>query len=231
MDAKFFDGLCGGDSPNGVKLGMGLTGGDFWCRPAGCRNLYRGEGPFDVDFDRLVAVADADAVRVVSKARHEAGAVYYYALRDVNGCGDETQSRVMVRVVFDEEGRWVEPGCNDVLCLQARQIPGPRVRLVWYYSRLESQAECERFNVYADNGSGQIDFENELAGVSCRGTGFYSYETDLLGEGDYLFCVKCRLQSGAESGTGGVVRIGVTECVPAGAGLIGVGVVQDVEQG
>ena len=30
MDVKFFDSLYEGDSPNGVKLGMGLTGGDFW---------------------------------------------------------------------------------------------------------------------------------------------------------------------------------------------------------
>ena len=97
MDAKFFDGLYEGDSPNGVKLGMGLTGGDFWSRVEGCRNLYRGEGPFDLDFERLVAVGDIDASQIVSDAAHEAGSVYYYVLRDVNGCGDEVHSSVMVR--------------------------------------------------------------------------------------------------------------------------------------
>lgn len=225
MDAKFFDGLYEGDSPNGVKLGMGLTGGDFWCRVEGCRNLYRGGGPFDVDFERLVVVGDIDANQIVSRAGHEAGAVYYYVLRHVNNCGDEVHSGTMVRAAFDGDGNWIEPGCNDVFDIWARQIPGPRVRLVWYYYPADEQAECERFNVYADNGSGQIDFENVLGTVAYQGKGLYSYESGVLSEGAYLFCVKCRSQSGLESGTGGMIRIGVTECVPAGAGTLSVGVV------
>ncbi len=225
MDAKFFDGLYEGDSPNGVKLGMGLTGGDFWSRVAGCRNLYRGEGPFDIDFERLVAVGDIDANQIVSDAAHEAGAVYYYVLRHVNGCGDEVQSSVMVRAAFDGEGNWIEPGCNDVFGIRAGQIPGPRVRLVWYYCPADEQAECERFNVYADNGSGEIDFENVSGTVAYQGKGLYSYESDVLSEGEYLFCVKCRSVNGIESGLAGMVRIGVTECVPAGTGTLSVGVV------
>ncbi len=225
MNAKFFDGLYEGDSPNGVKLGMGLTGGDFWCRVGGCRNLYRGEGPFDVDFERLVAVGDIDAGQIVSRAGHEAGAVYYYVLRDVNGCGDELQSNVMVRAAFDGEGNWIEPGCNDVFDIWAGQIPGPRVRLVWYYSRADEQVECERFNVYADNGSGEIDFENASGSVSYRGKGLYSYESGVLSEGTYRFCVRCESVTGIENGLAGMVRIGVTECVPAEAGTLSVGVV------
>ena len=225
MDAKFFDGLYEGDSPNGVKLGMGLTGGDFWCRVEGCRNLYRGGGPFDVDFERLIAVGDIDAGQIVSRSLHEAGAVYYYVLRDVNGCGDEVHSNVMARAAFDGEGNWIEPGCNDVFDIWAGQIPGPRVRLVWYYSPADEQVECERFNVYADNGSGQIDFENASGSVMYQGKGLYSYESGELSEGTYLFCVRCESVTGTESGLAGMVSIGVTECVPAGTGILSVGVV------
>ena len=35
MDTKFFDSLYEGDSANGFKLCMGLTGGDFWARASG----------------------------------------------------------------------------------------------------------------------------------------------------------------------------------------------------
>lgn len=225
MDAKFFDGLYEGDSPNGVKLGMGLTGGDFWSRVVGCRNLYRGEGPFDIDFERLVAVGDIDANQIVSDAAHEAGAVYYYALRHANGCGDEAYSSVMVRAAFDVEGNWIELGCNDVFGIRAGQIPGPRIRLVWYYCPAKSQAECERFNVYDDNESGEIDFENVSGTVAYQGKGLYAYESGVLSEGTYRFCVRCESVTGIESGLAGTVRIGVTECVPAEAGTLSVGVV------
>ncbi len=225
MDAKFFDGLYEGDSPNGVKLGMGLTGGDFWPRVEGCRNLYRGGGPFDVDFERLISVADINAGQIVSKSAHEAGSVYYYVLRDVNGCGDEVQGSAMVRAVFDGEGNWIEPGCNDVFDIWAGQIPGPRVRLVWYYCPADELVECERFNVYDDNGSGEIDFENVSGTVAYQGKGLYSYESGVLSEGEFRFCVRCESVSGTESGLAGMVRIGVTECVPAEAGTISVGVV------
>jgi hypothetical protein len=50
MEAKFFDSLYEGDSPHGIKLGMGLTGGDFWPRIAGCQVLYRGHGIDRIDF-------------------------------------------------------------------------------------------------------------------------------------------------------------------------------------
>ncbi len=50
MEAKFFSGLFEGDCVNGIKLGMGLTSGDFWPRVNGCLDLYRGESAYDIDF-------------------------------------------------------------------------------------------------------------------------------------------------------------------------------------
>ena len=56
MDVKFFDSLFEGDSANGVKLCMGLTGGDFWPQIMGCQIIYRGNSIEDIDFENVLAV-------------------------------------------------------------------------------------------------------------------------------------------------------------------------------
>ena len=60
MDAKFFDSLFDGDSPNGIKLCMGITGGDFWAREAGCQNLYRGASIDVIDFDTVEQIVKSE---------------------------------------------------------------------------------------------------------------------------------------------------------------------------
>lgn len=120
MEAKFFSGLFEGDSPNGVKLGMGLTGGDFWSRILGCQNLYRGEVYTDVDLERIVASVDIsdDTVRVASWFEHERLVAYRYMLRRANVCGDEERSgRAVVQVRFDEAGELVADVDSSVLGL------------------------------------------------------------------------------------------------------------------
>jgi len=122
VEAKFFSGLYEGDSPNGVKLGMSLAGGDFWVRVGGCQNLYRGEGDADVDLGRIVASVDidVDTISVPACFEHEAAGAYTYMLRRVNVCGDEEQSgRAVVRVRFDEAGEIVADADGDVLVLPA----------------------------------------------------------------------------------------------------------------
>jgi len=75
MDAKFFDSLYEGDSANGVKLGMGLTGGDFWPRVGGCQNLYRGQDGSTIDFENILAVTEIEeeSITVPGFAGHQAG--------------------------------------------------------------------------------------------------------------------------------------------------------------
>jgi len=50
MDHAFFNSLFEGDSSNGRKLCMGLTGGDFWARITGCQNLYRGDTALEINY-------------------------------------------------------------------------------------------------------------------------------------------------------------------------------------
>jgi hypothetical protein len=132
VEAKFFSGLFEGDSPNGLKLGMSLTGGDFWVRVGGCQNLYRGEGYVDVDLGRIIASVDIgdDTVSVSAWFEHEVPGVYTYMLRRVNVCGDEEQSgRAVVRVRFDEAGELIADADGDVLVLPADWYCGGSIGL------------------------------------------------------------------------------------------------------
>ncbi len=218
MDAKFFDSLFEGDSANGVKLGLGLTGGDFWSRLAGCQNLYRGASGFDIDFDTILTAGDIDeaSITVPSFAGHQADSSYVYVLRRTNGCGDEEWTfGAAVKVGFDASGDLVSPACNDVFSLTAEQIEGLKVRLVWYYCPLGEGVTCDSFNIYWDNGTGEIDYETVLCSVGYAGRGYYGFETGVLSEGKYQFCVRGVMKDGQENEHLGKVQIQIRDALPA----------------
>jgi hypothetical protein len=202
MDSKFFDSLFEGDSANGVKLGMGLTGGDFWPRASGCQNLYRGESASAIDFDTILAVSevDGDLIAVPAFVEHKSGASYVYVLRRVNRCGNEEWTLgAAVKVAFDDDGNLVGLMCNDIFAVTARQIEGPKVRLVWYYCNIGQGVNCGGFNVYWDNSNGVIDYENKLGAVNYVGPRYYRFETDALSEGRFQFCVRAESECGEET--------------------------------
>jgi hypothetical protein len=226
MDAKFFNGLFEGDSPNGAKLGMGLTGGDFWPRPGGCLTLYRGRRWWEVDFGMIVAVGEAGAGLIVSKAAPLAGQTCYFAVRGVSGRGEEDMSlSTMVRAVFDAAGDLQPPTGRNVIALCARQVAQSAVRLLWRYCPYHAPIPCEWFNVYSDNGTGVIDFENPVSSVACAGAGIYSDEQAAPGPGRYRFCVRRQSQAGIESGLGAFAAIDVSGSAPAGIDHLDVRVV------
>jgi len=223
MDAKFFDSLYEGDSANGVKLCLGLTGGDFWARIGGCQNLYRGPNAHDVDFDTILATDDIDKVSVTvpNFASHEALNSYIYVLRRANIFGNEEHTfRAAVKVAFDDEGNLIEPGCNDVFTLTARQVAGPKVRLVWYYFAIGQKAGPVSFNIYWDEGTGVVDYETALGSVDYFGPGYYSFETDVLTEDSYEFCVRAITKDGRENGDLGTVRTQLRNAEPDTVGLL-----------
>ena len=217
MDAKFFDSLFEGDSANGVKLCMGLTGGDFWVKLAGCQNLYRGASGFDIDFDAILASRDIDeaSITVPSFAGHQADSSYVYVLRRTNGCGDEEWTfRAAVRLKFNENGDIVEHACNNVFSLTAEQIEGPKVRLVWYYYPIGQGARPDSFNIYWDNGTGQIDYESALSSVDYAGPRYYGFETGVLSEDKHQFCVRGIMKDGQENEHPGKVQIQIRNTLP-----------------
>ncbi len=218
MDAKFFDSLFEGDSANGVKLCLGLTGGDFWARLVGCQNLYRGTSGYDIDFNVILVSRDIDeaSITVPSFAEHQADSSYVYVLRRTNGCGDEERTfGAAVRVSFDGQGNLIEPGCNDIFALTARQIAGPRIQLLWYYFPIGQASKPVSFNIYWDSGTGQIDYETALGSVDYAGPRYYGFETGVLIEDKCQFCVSGVMKDGQENEHLGKVQIQIRDALPA----------------
>jgi len=227
MDGKFFDSLFEGDSANGAKLCLGLTGGDFWARVAGCQNLYRGPNAETIDFDTILATTDMDegSITVPDFAVHQADSSYIYVLRRANICGyEEWTFRAVIKVSFDGQGNLIEPGCNDVFTLTARQVAGPKVQLLWLYFPIGQGVGPVSFNIYWDSGTGRIDYETALGCLDYTGPRYYGFETDVLSESKYQFCIRGVLKGGQENDDLGTIRIQLREATPDGVGLLETGI-------
>ena len=217
MDAKFFDSLYEGDSPNGVKLGMGLTGGDFWPRIAGCQMLYRGFGMERMDFVSLLAAAEAEASQISppSYVPHNSGSTYFYVIRRANNCGYEERTlAAAVKVSIDASGELTKPRPNNIFEARAEQVDGNKVRLVWYYCPIEQQSPPACFKVYYDASTGQIDYENPIATISYAGRRFYSYQSDALGADKYLFAIRAEDAAGMENASLARVKVHLDTASP-----------------
>lgn len=217
MDAKFFESLFEGDSPNGVKLGMGLTGGDFWPRPAGCQNLYRGRSMVSIDLANILAVADITATELGPPGwlEHQAATTYFYIVRRANSCGAEERTLgAAVKIALDSNGNLSEPVCNSVFSVRARQKEGDKVELVWFYWPIEQKAACDCFRVYSDNGTGQIDYENAAGQIKYVGRQFYTFQSGPMSDEKNLFCIRALTKAGLEDGFLGQIKIQLNTTKP-----------------
>ena len=202
MEADFFDSLFEGDSANGVKLGMGLTCGDFWPRPEGCQCIYRGASVESVDFATVLGVGEvgSESMVIPDYIQHLGDTVYYYVIRRVNNCGQQEQTLLAaVKVAMDSDGDVAKPKPNNAFGLMAKQVTGSRAELLWYYWPIGQKSVPVAFNVYWDNGSGQIDYENALATIDYCGKKFYCYQSSILTAGRYEFVVSAEGADGVES--------------------------------
>jgi hypothetical protein len=225
MDSKFCTGLFEGDNANGVRLSMGLTGGDFWARVGGCRNAYRGDsggGADEIDFTKVLAVCDIESSEIgISGVVHEADKSYLYAVRSVNCAGIEEQSLgVLERISFDAEGAIIAKTCNSVLDVTVEQVRESKARISWRYCPINEQVECTGFCVYSNGGSGEVDFVNAISSVKYTRKGVFSFESDKLVPGKWRFCV------GAVSALG-YERMSPEIVIEIDAGIVsGVGVIE-----
>ena len=223
MDAKFLDGLYEGDSPKGMRLGMGLTGGDFWPRVEGCSVLYRGSSMILIDFTNILAVADAEASEISPPiyVSHDSGSIYFYVVRRFNHCGYEEHTLVAaVKVSIDTDGELAEPQPNNIFETRAAQVDGNKVQLVWYYCPIKQQSPPTCFNVYYDSGAGQVDYENQIGTIRYAGRKFYSYISDCLDAGKYFFAIRAEDASGIENASLALIRIDVYGERPAQINII-----------
>jgi hypothetical protein len=207
MDAKFFDSLYEGGSPNGVKLGMGLTGGDFWPRIAGCSILYRGSGMDLIDFTNILAVSEEEASEISPPiyVSHDNGSIYFYVIRRVNNCGREEHTlAAAVKVSIDTSGELAKPQSNNV----------------FDYCPIEQQSPPVCFKVYYDVGTGQIDYENPIATISYAGRRFYSYRSDVLDGDKYLFAIRAEDVAGTENTSLSKIEVHLDSASPGAINIL-----------
>jgi hypothetical protein len=202
MDAAFYrDALFAGMTPSAFKLGTILHLGWFWPRLTGCCLLYRGDTIEGVDFNRIATVNDFDAAEISPPVylSHDSNTTCFYVLRRANDCGNiERTLSASTRVSIDADGNLVQPSPSSIFTVKARIVQGNRAELTWFYCPLAQQSSPVWFNIYTDNGAGQIDYQNAIAQIEYHGRKFYTFTGDELAEGRYLFAIRAQNENGIE---------------------------------
>jgi hypothetical protein len=192
--------LYNGMTANAFKLGTTLSLGWFWARVAGCSALYRKSSMELIDFDNILTVAELNAVNISPPGYlpHNNNSTYFYVIRRFNHCGYRENTLAAAKVSLNASGELVKPQPNKIFAVKAEQAVDCRIRLTWFYCPLEQSSPPICFNVYYDNRTGQIDFNSVLAKVTYRGQRYYSYQSNTLEAGKYLFAVRAEDSDGTE---------------------------------
>ena len=212
-----------GMTSNAFKLGTVLTCGWFWLRVGGCSVLYRGNSMGTIDFSNILAVAEVDASEISppSYVQHNSNSIYFYVIRRANSCGDQEYTLSgSVEVSIDADGNLAEPSPNDIFAVRAEQVGGNKVELVWYYCPLDQEQETVCFNIYYDSGTGQIDYGYPIVTIPYAGRRFYSYQSNSLDAGMYLFCIRAEGAGGTQSGSLSQIRIELDTSSPAAIDIL-----------
>jgi hypothetical protein len=218
MEKKWLkEALFSGMTANAFKLGTVLSLGWFWLRVAGCSMLYRGDSMETIDFDNILVVGalEAEQIQVPEYLSHANSTTYFYVIRRANNCGDlEHTLAAAVKVSIDSDGDLAQPRPNSIFEARIEQLAGSKVKLLWYYCPLDQDSGPACFKIYYDNGTGQIDYENPIATISYTGRKFYSYQSDSLEGGRYLFAIRAKDANGIEDGSLAKLVIQITNSSP-----------------
>lgn len=223
MEAQFFDSLYEGDSLQGVRLCMGLTGGDFWARLGGCSVLYRGANMGQIDFDDILGVVDTNAglIGPADYIEHQSSTNYFYLVQRINGCGQREQTtHCAVKVAIDSDGDLASAVPNAVFAASGRRAEADKAELLWCYCPIEQAALPVCFNVYHDSGTGKVNYSTPIASVEYAGAGLYRYISDLLGSGEYLFVIRTEDSQGSENQSTTRINIEADQTNPDSVSLL-----------
>jgi hypothetical protein len=162
-----------------------------------------------------VGALNAEQVQPPGYIAHTNSTTYFYVIRRANNCGDlEHTLAAAVKVSIDAEGNIEQPRPNSIFEAMAEQLASGKIRLLWYHCPLDQDSKPVCFNIYYDNSTGQIDYENSIATISYTGRKFYSYQSDSL-EGDrYLFTIRVKDANGAEDSSLAKLVIQITIISP-----------------
>ena len=194
--------LFNGMTANAYKLGTTLSLGWFWLRVAGCSALYRGFSMGEIDFVNILAAAEIETCELSPPKYipHNNNSMQFYVVRRFNGCGyQEHTLDAAVKISIDSNGNLTAPQPNNIFGLKVEKVCGNKIRLVWFYCPIEQKSRPMCFNVYCDDRTGQIDYQNPLATFGYQGRKFYSYQSNSLEAGKYLFSIKAEDAEGVEN--------------------------------
>ncbi|MHC4583482.1 MAG: LamG-like jellyroll fold domain-containing protein [Planctomycetota bacterium] len=185
--------LFNGMTANAFKLSTTLTLGWFWIRIAGCSALYRGYNMEEIDFANILAVAEQDDSEISPSGyiSHSSDSTYFYIIRRFNSCGYQERT-LAAAVKFSIES-------NGVFDSISGPVDGSKIRLVWFYCPIEQKSQPVCFNIYYDNRTGQINYQNPLAKIGYKGRKFYSFQSGTLLAGKYLFAIRAENTGGLEN--------------------------------
>lgn len=185
--------LFNGMTANAFKLGTILSLGWFWIRPNGCSVLYRGSSMEEIDFADILAVCEPDDYEISPPGyiSHSSSSIYFYIVRRFNSCGYQEHTLAAAeKVSIDSNSELAEPKPNKIFDSVSVLVDGDKIRLIWFYCPIRQKTQPASFNVYYDNRSGQIDYQNPIATISYKGQKFYSFQSNILPAGKYLFAVR-----------------------------------------
>jgi len=218
METKWLkEALFAGMTANAFKLSTTLNLGWFWPRIAGCSILYRGDSMEMINFDNILAVGalDAEQIQTPEYLTHANSTTHFYVIHRANNCGDlEHTLAAAVKVSINADGDIAQPRPNSIFGARTEQLAGNKVKLLWYYCPLDQSSEPACFKIYYDSGTGQIDYENPITTISYTGKKFYSYQSDSLEEGRYLFTIRAKDASGIEDSSLAKLVIQITISSP-----------------
>jgi len=218
METKWLkEALFAGMTVGGFKLGTVLTLGWFWLRVAGCSLLYRGENMGAIDFTKILAVAETNSpeISLPSYIPHNNSSTYFYVIRRANNCGVQEQTMgAAVKVSIDADGNLTLSSPNDIFKVKAKQLDGNQIHFLWYYCSVEQKTKPVGFNVYYDEATGQINYQEPIKTVIYAGRVFYSYKSDALSAGRYLFAIRPESLDGTENDSLGQIEIQLNTTSP-----------------
>jgi hypothetical protein len=193
--------LFNGMTANAFKLSTVLSLGWFWIQNTGCSVLYRGYNMEEIDFANILAVFELDDCEISPPTyiSHSNGSTYFYIIRRFNNCGYQERTLApAVKVSIDSNGDLAEPKPNKIYDSIFGLTNSNKIRLVWFYCPLNQKSPPVCFNIYYDNRTGQIDYQNPLATISYKGRKFYSYQSSTPEAGEYLFAIRAEDAAGLE---------------------------------
>lgn len=178
--------------------------------PEDAYRLYRGQDG-DIDYETGVAeMALADTEVSIAAQDLPPGTVWHFVRRQVRvDCGLESASSDPCIIVVNADGS-VSPGAPNVpIGLTAEALVGGKVRLRWRYSTDRQAKPPHGFAVYQAQAK---PFDDTPAGLVVGGMGLmdqFTWISDVLADGMWLFAVRSFNNDGGLSDLSSVVSVTV----------------------